>query len=300
MAERVGFVGIGTMGTPMTLNLLKAGFAVAAYDIVPAGVETVVKAGAKPADSLREVAQASDVIITMLPSPVELEAAMYGPSGLLAHLKTGQNLIDMSTMDPVATRKVAADAAKIGVGMIDAPVSGGTVGAVNGTLTIMVGGPVELLERYRPVLLALGQKLIHTGDVGSGETAKLCNNLIAGITQAAVAEAYGLAERAGLDPKVLYDIVRQSTGQCWSHDNNPPLPGLRDGSPANNEYAPGFMVDLMAKDLGLAVSTARRYGASALLTATVQQLFAAASSQGHGRQDASAVKFAVDALSKDA
>jgi 3-hydroxyisobutyrate dehydrogenase len=298
MSERIGFVGIGNMGLPLSLNLVRAGFRVSVYDVMPAGVSQVVSVGAVEARSLAELAAGCDVVICSLPSPVELEAVMYGSEGLLAHMRAGQNIIDMSTMDPAVTRKVAADAQKLGVGMLDAPVSGATAGARAGTLTIMVGGSRELLERYTPVLEAMGKKIVHTGDIGTGETVKLCNNLIASVATVAVAEAYELALRAGVDPKVLYEIVSQSTGQCWVHDKDPVLPGLVPGSPADDDFAPGFMVDLCHKDLGLAIATGRRYGASLVLTSTAHQMYAAASALGHGRQDVAAVKYAVEAMSK--
>ena len=298
MAEQIGFVGIGTMGTPMSLNLVRAGFPVIVFDVQPTGVERLVAAGATTATSLAEVARVADVVICMLPSPVEVEAVMYGDDGLLAHLRAGKTIIDMSTIDPVVTRKVAADAQARGIGMLDAPVSGASEGAKAGTLTIMVGGPAELLERYRPVLSAMGKKIVHTGDVGTGEAVKLCNNLIAGIAMAAVAEAYALAERAGVDPKILYDVVRSSTGQGAVHDSRPLFPGIGPDSPVDHDFEPGFMVDLMCKDFGLAISAGRRYGVPLLLGAAAHQLFGAASALGYGRKDVSAVKFAVEAVSK--
>jgi 3-hydroxyisobutyrate dehydrogenase len=222
---------------------------------------------------------------------------VYGPDGLLDQLRPGQTLIDMSTIDPAVTRKVFADLQSRGVSMLDAPVSGSTEGARAGTLTIMVGGDPALLERYTPLLSVMGRKIVHCGEIGSGETVKLCNNLIAGISMVAIAESYALAERAGVDPKILFDVVRSSTGQGAVHDSRPLFPGLGPDAPVDHDFEPGFMVDLIYKDLGLAIATGRRYGVPLQLVATAQQLFGAASALGYGRKDLSAVKFAIEAIS---
>jgi 3-hydroxyisobutyrate dehydrogenase len=297
MSERIGFIGVGNMGTPMAVNLVRAGYAVLAYDIIPRGVEQVVAAGGRAATSLAQVADESDLVISMLPSPSEVEQVVYGPDGLLDQLRPGQTLIDMSTIDPAVTRKVAADLEARGVHMLDAPVSGSTEGAHAGTLTIMVGGRPELLDQHRPVLSAMGRKIVHTGDIGSGETVKLCNNLIAGISMVAIAEAYALAERAGVDPKILFDVVHSSTGQGAVHDSRPLFPGIGPEAPVDHGFEPGFMVDLIYKDLGLAIAAGRRYGVPLQLVATAQQIFGAASALGYGRKDLSAVKFAIAAVS---
>jgi len=298
MPERVGFIGVGNMGTPMALSLVRAGYSVLVYDVVPTGVQQVVAAGGRAAASLAQVATESDVVVSMLPSPTEVEQVVYGPDGLLDQLRPGQTLIDMSTIDPAVTRKVAADLQARGVRMLDAPVSGSTEGAKAGTLTIMVGGEAALLERYTPLLQAMGKKIVHTGEIGSGETVKLCNNLIAGISMVAIAEAYALAERAGVDPKILFDVVRSSTGQGAVHDSRPLFPGMGPDAPVDHDFEPGFMVDLIYKDLGLAIAAGRRYGVPLQLVATAQQIFGAASALGYGRKDLSAVKFAVEAISK--
>jgi 3-hydroxyisobutyrate dehydrogenase len=298
MTEQIGFIGVGNMGTPMAVNLARAGYAVLAYDIMPRGVEQVVAAGGRAASSIAEVASASDVIVSMLPSPTEVEAVVYGADGLLDQMRPGQTLIDMSTIDPTVTRKVAADLNARGVTMLDAPVSGSTEGAAAGSLTIMVGGPADLLERYRPLLATIGKKIVHCGEIGTGETVKLCNNLMAGIAMVAIAEAYALAEHAGVDPKILFDVVRSSTGGGAVHDSRPVHVGLVPGAPVENDFQPGFMVDLIYKDLGLALAAGRRYGVPLQLVATAQQIFGAASALGYGRKDLSAVKFAVAAVSK--
>jgi 3-hydroxyisobutyrate dehydrogenase len=297
MTERVGFIGVGNMGTPMAVNLAKAGYSVLAYDVMPKGVQQVVAAGGRAASSLAQVASESDVVVSMLPSPTEVEQVVYGPDGLLDQLRPGQTLIDMSTIDPTVTRKVAADLALRNVTMLDAPVSGSTEGAQAGTLTIMVGGDPALLERYKPLLATMGKKIVHCGDIGSGETVKLCNNLIAGISMVAIAESYALAERAGVDPKILFDVVSSSTGHGAVHASRPLFPGIGPEAPVDHDFEPGFMVDLIYKDLGLAIAAGRRYGVPLQLVATAQQIFGAASALGYGRKDLSAVKFAVAAIS---
>ena len=296
--QKIGFIGVGNMGTPMAVNLVRAGYAVLAYDVVPHGVAQVVAAGGRSASSLAQVASESDVVVSMLPSPTEVEQVVYGPDGLLDQLRPGQTLIDMSTIDPAVTRKVAGDLESRGVTMLDAPVSGSTEGAKAGTLTIMVGGDPALLERFQPLLATMGRKIVHCGDIGSGETVKLCNNLIAGISMVAIAEAYALAERAGVEPRILFDVVRSSTGQGAVHDSRPLHPGLGPDAPVDHDFEPGFMVDLIFKDLGLALAAGRRYGVPLQMVATAQQIFGAASAMGYGRKDLSAVKFAVAAISK--
>ena len=296
--QKIGFIGVGNMGTPMAVNLVKAGYSVLAYDVVPHGVGQVVAAGGRAASSLAQVASESDVVVSMLPSPTEVEQVVYGPDGLLDQLRPGQTLIDMSTIDPTVTRKVAADLESRGVTMLDAPVSGSTEGAKAGTLTIMVGGDPALLERFQPLLATMGRKIVHCGEIGSGETVKLCNNLIAGISMVAIAESYALAERAGVDPKILFDVVRSSTGQGAVHDSRPLHSGLGPDAPVDHDFEPGFMVDLIFKDLGLALAAGRRYGVPLQMVATAQQIFGAASALGYGRKDLSAVKFAIAAISK--
>ena len=297
MAKRVGFVGVGTMGKLMAINLLKRHYPVTAYDLNPAPVEELLEYGAEKAASSVEVAAAGDVIVTMLPSSPHVEEAVLGPGGILEGMKPGSVLIDMSTIDPLVSRRVAQEVTARGFRMLDAPVSGGSVGARDATLTIMVGGPKDLFEECKPVLEAMGQNVIHCGENGMGEVVKVVNNLIAGVSMAVVAEAYNIGLRAGADPKVLYDVISRSSGRCWSHDTNHPIPGVSPSSPANNAYAPGFMVDLMRKDLGLAVSAAKGVQAPAILAAAAEQLFGSASNMGHGRLDMSAVVKAFQALS---
>ena len=297
MAERVGFVGVGTMGKLMAINLLKRHYPVTAYDLNPAPVEELLEFGAERAGSSAEAAAAGDVVITMLPSSPHVEEAVLGTGGILEGMRPGTVLIDMSTIDPLVSKRVAEQVGTRGFRMLDAPVSGGSVGARDATLTIMVGGPKDLFDQCKPILEAMGRNVIHCGENGMGEVVKVVNNLIAGVSMAVTAEAYNIGMRAGADPKVLYDVISKSSGRCWSHDANHPIPGVIPASPANDEYAPGFMVDLMRKDLGLAISAAQGVQAPAILAAAAEQLFGVASNMGFGRRDMSAVVKAVQALS---
>lgn len=289
MGTRVGFIGVGTMGRPMALNLLKAGHELTVYDVVPAAMEAVVASGARAAGSPREAAAAGDVVIAMLPAPPHVAAAMFGPDGAIEGLGPGATLIDMSTIDPGTTRRVGEAAAAKGARMLDAPVSGSSIGAVNGTLTIMVGGAREDFVAQRDLLGAMGTNVIHCGPLGMGETVKLANNLISGVTMVAVAEAFTLGVRAGADPKVLFEVIGKSSGNCWSLQTRPPVPGLAPNSPADHDFAPGFMTDLMHKDLGLALAAGDALHIPLALTALAHQLYAMTSAQGYGRQDFSAV-----------
>ena len=297
MAERIGFVGVGTMGKLMAVNLLKRHYHVTAFDLNPAPVEELREFGAEAAASSAEAAAAGEVVITMLPSSPHVEAAVLGSGGILEGMRPGSVLIEMSTIDPLVSRRLAEQVTGRGFRMLDAPVSGGSVGARDATLTIMVGGPKDVFDACRSILEAMGQNVIHCGDHGMGEVVKVVNNLIAGVSMAVVAEAYNIGLRAGADPKVLYDVISRSSGSCWAHDKNNPHPGMVPGSPASNDYAPGFMVDLMRKDLGLAIAAAKGLRAPAVLAAVAEQLYASASNIGYGRNDLSAVLKAVEALS---
>lgn len=296
MAERIGFIGVGTMGKPMAANLLRAGHVLTVFDLNPEPLEELAKLGAEPAGTAAAAVAGADVAITMVPSSPHVEAAVLGPGGVLEGLKPGRTLIEMSTIDPLVTRRVAQVAAERGITMLDAPVSGSLPKATDGTLTIMVGGPKEAFEACLPILKAMGQNIFHVGEVGMGETVKLCNNLIAAISQIAMSEAFAIGVAAGADPRTLHQVISASSGDCWVLRTRPPHPGLVENAPVDQDWAPGFMVDLMLKDIGLALSLARGVGATSLLGALTQQLYAAASQAGLGRKDFSAVDFVVRGL----
>jgi len=287
--KRIGFVGAGTMGIPMISNLIKAGFSVLAYDVRPQAVEEAKKRGAAAAGSSAETARESEMVVTMLPSSSNVEAAYLGPKGVLEGAPAGRLCVDMSTIDPGTSRRVAERAKAKGVRFLDAPVSGAVPRAIEGTLTIMVGGEAKDLEEARPALSAMGSNVIHVGPVGSGEVAKLCNNLIAGVATVAVSEAFRLAEGFGVDPKVLTQVILKSSGYTWAMEHNHPVPGIVEKAASNRDYAPGFMTDLMAKDLGLAVNAARELRQPVFVAPAALELYRLASSHGLGRKDFSSV-----------
>jgi 3-hydroxyisobutyrate dehydrogenase len=286
---KIGFVGTGAMGQPMVANLIKSGFAVVAYDIVPAALAGAVKHGATVAGSAAEAAKAADLMITMLPSSSHVVKAYLGEGGVLEGVAEGRLCVDMSTVEPATSRLVAETARRRNVRFIDAPVSGGVPGATAATLAIMVVGEAADLEEARPVLAAMGKNIIHVGAVGSGEVAKLCNNLIAGVAMVAVSEAFRIAEAFGLDARVLTDVVSKSSGNTWAMEHNHPVPGLVEKAASNREYAPGFTTDLMAKDLGLAVNAAREQRVPVVVAPAAQQILRLASSHGYGGKDFSSV-----------
>ena len=285
----VGFVGTGTMGQPMVANLIAKGFGVVAYDVVPAALAGAVKAGARGAGSVADVAKQSELLVTMLPSSSHVESVYLGAGGVVETLASGRLAVDMSTIDPSVSRRVGEALARRGARFIDAPVSGGVPRAVDGTLTIMVGGDAKDLDEARPVLAAMGANVIHVGPIGAGEVAKICNNLIAGVAMVAVSEAFRIAEGFGVDPKILTDVISKSSGNTWAMEANHPVRGIVEKAASNRDYAPGFMTDLMAKDLGLAVHAARELRVPVVVSPAAQQVLRLASSHGLGRKDFSSI-----------
>ncbi len=282
---KIAFIGTGTMGRPMLANLIKKSFEVIAYDVVPAALQSAVAAGAKAAASAADAAKAGDLVVTMLPSSSHVESVYLGQGGVANAVASGKLCVDMSTIDPAVTRRVAAALRAKGVRFVDAPVSGGVPRATDGTLAIMMGGDARDIEDARPVLAAMGANLIHVGPVGAGEVAKICNNLIAGVAAVAVSEAFRIAEGFGIDPKILTDVISKSSGNTWVMGAAHPVPGMMATAPASRDYEPGFMTDLMAKDLGLAVNAARELRIPVLVSSAAQQALRLASSHGLGRKD---------------
>jgi 3-hydroxyisobutyrate dehydrogenase len=287
--KSIAFVGLGNMGLPMVANLIKAGHHVHAADVRREAVEAAVAQGALGAESAADATSRAEVVITMVPNSPEVEIAYLGPKGVLEGARPGQIAIDMSTIDPATTRKVGARLEAAGVRMLDAPVSGGVPGAVAGTLTIMVGGDPAVVAQARPILGAMGKNVVHVGPLGSGEVAKICNNLLAGVSMIAAAEAFTIGTRAGVDPKILHDVIRTSSGSCWAIEHNCPVPGLVPKSASNRDFAAGFMTDLMAKDLSLARAAARDLGVPCFTGALAHDLYMLASRHGLGRKDFSSV-----------
>jgi 3-hydroxyisobutyrate dehydrogenase len=286
---KIGFIGTGTMGQPMLANLVKKGFEVVAWDVVPAALDAAARLGAARAGSIREAAAASDLVITKLPSSATVEAAYLGADGIIEGAEPGRLCVDMSTIDPGTSQRVAARLNERQIRFLDAPVSGGAGGAAAGTLAIMVGGDARDLEEARPALAAMGANIIHVGAVGAGEVAKLCNNLISGSALIAVAEAFRIGEAFSVDPQILTNVIAKSSGATWVMEHMHPVPGIVDGAASSRQYAPGFMTDLMAKDLALAVNAAREKRVPVAVAAAAQQLYRMASSHGLGREDFSAV-----------
>jgi 3-hydroxyisobutyrate dehydrogenase len=294
--KKLGFIGLGNMGKGMALNVAKAGYPLTVHDIRPEPVQELVKAGARAAGSPREVAESSEIVITMVTSSPHVEQIMYGDDGVLAGMKKGSVIIDMSTIDPIVTRKVAEAAADKGIDMLDAPVSGAPPKAADGTLSIMVGGKKEIFERCLPILEIMGEKIIHAGDVGMGEVVKLANNLAAAIAGIGIFEGFLFGVKLGADPKVLYDVMSSSSGNSWVLQTRVPYPDIIPGSPANEDFAPGFTTDLMAKDLGLIMSAAEATRIPLLAGSLTRQMIEAARAMGLGNKDWSAVSKVVQQL----
>ncbi|MDP2243781.1 3-hydroxyisobutyrate dehydrogenase [Pseudomonas sp.] len=286
----IGFLGLGNMGGPMALNLLKAGHSLTVFDLSPASLARLTEAGATAATSPAAIAQSdAELIITMLPAAAHVKSVYLGNSGLLAHVQPGVLLIDCSTIDPLSAREVAKAAVEHGNPMLDAPVSGGTGGATAGTLTFMVGGSVADFDRAQPILAAMGKNIVHCGDAGNGQVAKVANNMLLGISMIGVAEAMTLGVSLGMDAAVLAGIINTSSGRCWSSDSYNPFPGVLETAPAARGYSGGFGTDLMLKDLGLASEAAKQIGQPVILGALAQQLYQSFSAQGNGGLDFSAI-----------
>jgi 3-hydroxyisobutyrate dehydrogenase len=286
---RIGFIGLGNMGLPMAQNLIKAGHHVEGFDMAGGAMEKLRAAGGETAASVKIVASRADLVITMLPAGTDVREVYLGDTGVLASAQPGSLLVDCSTIDVATARAVADAAAARGLSMLDAPVSGGVGGAQGATLTFMVGGSEEAFARARPVLEAMGKTIVHAGGAGNGQAAKICNNMILGVSMIAVSEAFVLAERLGLDHQKLFDIASKSSGQCWSLTSYCPVPGPVPTSPANRDYQAGFTAAMMLKDLRLAQDAARAAGATTPLGAEAAALYGLYCAHGHASRDFSGI-----------
>jgi 3-hydroxyisobutyrate dehydrogenase len=286
---KIGFIGLGNMGNPMARNLVKAGHELTVFDMSSAAIEKVVSTGANAAASVADAGKNVDIVITMLPSSPHVRDVYLGAGDLLASVEPGTLLIDSSTIDPHTARDVAAVAAQQSIVMLDAPVSGGTGGAEAGTLTFMVGGDATAFETVKPILAKMGKNVVHCGAAGTGQVAKICNNLILGISMIGVSEAMNLGASLGIDPKLLAGIVNTSSGRCWSSDTYNPYPGAMENVPASRGYTGGFGVDLMLKDLGLAMDAAKQTKQVTILGAMAHQLYQTWSAMGSGGKDFSSI-----------
>ena len=286
MLKTIAFIGLGNMGGPMAANLVKAGFSVRGFDLSELARKAATENGITLCDSAAQAVDGASIVITMLPAGHHV-LSVWG--ALVETIHKEILLIDCSTIDVDSARKAHALAHTAGCLSLDAPVSGGTTGASAATLTFMVGGEEDALSRGRPVLEAMGRRVVHCGSAGAGQAAKICNNMILGITMAGVCEAFVLGEKLGLSHQALFDVASTSSGQCWAITTNCPVPGPVPTSPANRGYTPGFSASLMLKDMRLSQEAAASTGAATSLGAHATQLYELFDELGHGAEDFSSI-----------
>ncbi|KAM8882802.1 3-hydroxyisobutyrate dehydrogenase, mitochondrial-like [Synchiropus picturatus] len=285
----VGFIGVGNMGSPMAKNLLKNGYPVIVTDSFPKSCKELQDMGAQVVDYPADVAEKADRIITMLPSSPNVIEVYNGPKGILKKVKKGTLLIDSSTTAPSVSKEMAAAAEKMGAVFMDAPVSGGVGAASLAKLTFMVGGVEEEYKAAQELLTCMGDSVVYCGQVGTGQAAKICNNMLLAIGMIGTAETMNLGIRLGLDPKLLTKILNMSSGRCWSSDSYNPVPGVMEGVPSANNYQSGFGTTLMAKDLGLAQNSATNTKTAIPLGSLAHQIYRVMCSSGYAKKDFSAV-----------
>ncbi len=286
---RIGFIGLGNMGLPMAQNLLKAGHQVEGVDLSEAATGKLKAAGGVVIETAKSAAARADVVITMLPAGQHVRDVYLGSGGIIENANAGTLLIDCSTIDVESARAVAAAAEAKGLMMLDAPVSGGVGGATAGTLTFMVGGSERAFVRAESILQQMGKTIVHAGGAGNGQAAKICNNMILGVSMIAVSEAFVLAEKLGLDKQKLFDIASKSSGSCWSMVNYCPVPGPVPTSPANRDYQAGFTAAMMLKDLKLAQDAAKSAGAKTQMGAEAAALYDRYAQSGEAGRDFSGI-----------
>ena len=286
---KIGFIGLGNMGLPMAKNLLAAGHEVTGFDVVEASLKAAAEAGITGADSAAAAARGAEVMVTMLPAGQHARAVYLGDEGVIEAASEGALLIDSSTIDVATARELHEAAAGAGLQMLDAPVSGGIAGAEAGSLTFMVGGADEAFGRARPLLEAMGKNVIHAGGAGTGQAAKVCNNMILGISMIALSEAFTLADALGLGHQKLFDISSKSSGSCWAMLNHLPVPGIIETSAADRDYKPGFSAAMMHKDLKLSQAAADQAGVATPLGAEAAALYTLFINSGSGGLDYSAI-----------
>ncbi len=286
---RIGFIGVGNMGGPMARNLMKAQHTVTAFDPVDTALAAIVEAGAVQATSAAAAVEGADAVVTMVPAGPHVREIYLGASGIIAAAAPETLLMDCSTIDVTTARNVAGAAAEQGLDMVDAPVSGGTGGAIAGTLTFMVGGSEAAFAKARPILEHMGARIVHCGPAGNGQAAKVCNNMMLAINMLGVVEGFTLADNLGLDRQVLFDVVANSSGQSWAVSSYCPVPGPVPASPANNGFQPGFTADMMVKDLRLARDAAMKSGTGTPMGALAEALMALHVSAGNGPRDFSSI-----------
>ncbi|MCU1510606.1 MAG: 3-hydroxyisobutyrate dehydrogenase [Arthrobacter sp.] len=288
----IAFLGLGHMGGPMAVNLVKAGYTLTGFDVVPAALDSARSNGITTADTAADAVAGAAVVLTMLPSGKHLLDAYLGTGGapgLLQTAATGTLFLDCSTINVDEAREAAALARAVGHRAVDAPVSGGVVGAEAGTLTFMVGALPEDFEAVKPMLEVMGKRVVHCGEHGAGQAAKICNNLILGVSMIAVSEAFVLGEKLGLTHQALFDVASAASGQCWALTTNCPVPGPVPTSPANRDYTPGFAGALMAKDLKLALNALESTGVAARLGPLASEIYDTFAAEGGAGRDFSGI-----------
>ena len=286
----ITFIGLGNMGGPMATNLIKAGHDLTAFDLSAEAVKTLTSEGAKSAATIQEAVEGAEVVISMLPAGQHVESVYLGNNGLLQQLPSTTLVIDSSTIAPETARGVAKAAIEAGITFMDAPVSGGVGGAKAGTLTFICGGEEDAFERARPILDGMAKNIFHAGPHGAGQMAKICNNMLLAIQMAGTAEALALGVKNGLDPAVLSEIMKQSSGGNWALNGYNPWPGVMEGVPASRDYAGGFLVNLMTKDLGLAMENATANHSPIPMGALARNLYELHAGQGNGQLDFSSIQ----------
>ncbi len=286
---KIAFIGLGNMGLPMAVNLIKAGYRVKAFDLIPTSLQSFVAAGGEGANSANAAADGAEVVISMLPAGKHVAELYDSNDGLLSQLPKGCLVIDSSTIDATTARRVGEATAKVGIDFIDAPVSGGVSGAEAGTLSFIVGGEAECFTRAKPILEAMGRNIFHAGGVGSGQIAKTCNNMLLSVLMAGTAEALQMGIENGLDPKILSEIMAKSSGRNWALEVYNPVPGVMPGTPACNSYQGGFMVDLMNKDLCLALGVAQESNSKVPMGEQAATLFKRHAEADNGGRDFSSI-----------
>ncbi len=285
----IAFIGLGNMGSGMSANLVKAGHTVRAFDLNSDAVAKAVEAGATGASSVAEAVAGAEAVVTMLPAGKHVLEVYFGESGIASHAAPGTLFLDCSTIAVEAAREASAGASEAGFAMVDAPVSGGVAAAAGGTLTFMVGGETTAFERAKPILEAMGKTIVHAGGAGNGQVAKIANNMLLGISMIATCEAFSLAEKLGLDAQTFFDISSKASGQNWSMTSYCPAPGPVPTAPSNNDYEPGFAVDMMLKDLRLARGAAESALANTRFGDLAAEIYERLSEDGKGGKDFSVI-----------
>lgn len=294
----IGFIGLGHMGLPMAINLTRAGYQVLGFDLSPQAREMFLEQGGHIAQSLDEIIKDNTILITMVQSGAQVKQICLGHEGLYAHSQPGLLHLDCSTIDVESSHRLYEEAQRYQLTYVDAPVSGGVKGAKSGSLTFMVGGDENAFNKAHPLLEAMGKKIFHTGKSGSGQAAKICNNMILGISMIAISEAFTLAQQLGLSAEKLFEVVNNASGQCWAMSQYVPVANILPDVPANNQYQPGFASNMMLKDLRLSQEAAQFTHTKTPLGALATQIYQQFSDEGFGELDFSAIVSKIQALSK--